>query len=164
MQQPPGQVQKAAGSREDPAHPLHGKPLHQGHLWLPQDPGWGCSCCQRGLWWGSDLFLLWYFVFSIYVKAVVELLVLLSKKKWAIWGYLVLRVKSKLSKRVGVLINVNCTVSMVVSVIKTELGTELRLRLSNQDLLLSSLWTSWHLYQILDSTHKSSSVAPILGQ
>lgn len=32
LQQPPGQVQKAAGAWEDPTHPVHGEPLHQGHL------------------------------------------------------------------------------------------------------------------------------------
>lgn len=32
LQQPAGEIQKAPGARENPAHSLHWKPLHQGEL------------------------------------------------------------------------------------------------------------------------------------
>lgn len=40
VQHSASQVQEAVGPGEDPAHPLHGQPLHQGELWLPEDSRW----------------------------------------------------------------------------------------------------------------------------
>lgn len=49
VQHAAGQVQEAAGPGEDPAHPLHGEPLHQGELRLPEDPRRGRPHSPRRL-------------------------------------------------------------------------------------------------------------------
>lgn len=56
MQHPACQVQEALGPWEDPAHPLHRQPLHQGKLWLLEDARWRRPHSPRGLWWGLDAF------------------------------------------------------------------------------------------------------------
>lgn len=55
MQHAASQVQKTVGAGEDPAHPLHREPLHQGELWLLENPRWGRPHCQRRLWWGLSV-------------------------------------------------------------------------------------------------------------
>lgn len=146
MQQPPSQIQKTAGSRKDPTHPLHRKPLHQGHLWLPQDSGWGCSRCQRGLRWGSVFSWEWRFLCIFDIKATFELFVIQgkvgklrfcsTKHVWkANWA------------RVGVAIsNVNSTVSSHLSSVRMKVICVLSYvwDSSKQDLLLSGLWSSLH--------------------
>lgn len=55
VQHSASQVQEAVGPGEDTAHPLYRKPLHQGELWLPEDPCWRRSHSPRRLWWEPEL-------------------------------------------------------------------------------------------------------------
>lgn len=52
VQHPASQVQEAVGPGEDPAHSLHGEPLHQGELWLPEDSRWRRPHSPRRFWRG----------------------------------------------------------------------------------------------------------------
>lgn len=39
------------GARQDPAHSVHGQPVHQGDVWLSQNACQWCAHCERRLWW-----------------------------------------------------------------------------------------------------------------
>lgn len=71
VQHAAGQVQEAAGPGEDPTHSVHGQPVHQGELWLPEDAGWRRAHSARRLWRGLCV-----------VETRLQLLLLDASWKW----------------------------------------------------------------------------------
>lgn len=78
------QIQEVASAWQDSTHPLYGKPLYKGELWLPENTRWRRAHCQRRLRRGWILVPISVFNSCSCTLLTIPNLVVLNDRTWII--------------------------------------------------------------------------------